>query len=188
VIIADAHGLFRDGLRKLFDSEAGFTIVGEASDGPQVVRLASEVASDVLLMGVSMPGMHCLEALRELRTRAPTVRTILLTAEIEKSLLLTALQLGARGIILKNSATATLFKCIRAVVGGQLSLVNITSGQEMVDVRAAAGQTAVDAWDAPDGRGAPVSPIHASRLLLRDSCPAPPAGRARSFGSTLPPV
>jgi two-component system nitrate/nitrite response regulator NarL len=119
VLIADDHRLFRDGLRKLFDGEAGFQIVGEAADGPQAVRMAADDGADVVLLDVNMPGMAGLEALRELPARAPKVRPVLLTAGVEKSQLMTAIQLGARGVVLKNSAPTVLFKCIRSVVAGQ---------------------------------------------------------------------
>jgi two-component system, NarL family, nitrate/nitrite response regulator NarL len=119
VLIADDHRLFRDGLRRLFDGDAGFAVVGEASDGPQAIRFAEDAKPDVALLDVAMPGMSDFEALRELPVRSPGVRPILLTAGIEKPQMMTALQLGARGVIMKNSAPAVLFKCIRAVIAGQ---------------------------------------------------------------------
>ncbi len=119
ILIADDHPIFRDGLRKLLESEPGFQVVGEASDGDEAVAMATSHRPDVLLLDLAMPRLPGLGALREMGTAAGSVRTILLTAAIEKDEIIAALQLGARGVVLKQAATDLLFKSIRSVMDGQ---------------------------------------------------------------------
>ena len=119
ILVADDHPIFRDGLRKLLEAEADFRVIGEASDGQEAVKLAHELKPDVLLLDLAMPRQPGLDALRELSAAATPVRTILLTVAIEKAQLVEALQLGARGVVLKETSTELLLKSIRSVVAGQ---------------------------------------------------------------------
>lgn len=119
ILIADDHPIFRDGVRKLLEAEPDFRVVGEAADGQEAVRLAQQLRPHVALVDLSMPRMNGLEALRGLAASAPSVRSVLLTVSIEPAQTMEALQHGARGVILKESATQLLFKCIRCVAAGQ---------------------------------------------------------------------
>lgn len=119
ILIADDHRIFREGLRKLLEAEPNFRIAGEAGDGAEAVRKVRELHPDVLLLDLSMPGMHGLDALRELAEQPIAARILLLTAAIEKDELVTALQFGARGVVMKDSASAVLLEAIHAVVAGQ---------------------------------------------------------------------
>lgn len=119
IVIADDHPIFRDGLGRLLEDEGGFEVVGQASDGTEALRLARELQPDVLLLDLSMPRASGLDALRELSTSTGSTRVLLLTVAIEDAQTLEALQLGARGVVLKEAATELLFKAIRSVMAGQ---------------------------------------------------------------------
>jgi two-component system, NarL family, nitrate/nitrite response regulator NarL len=119
ILIADDHPIFRDGLKRLLESEGEFKVVGEACDGAEAVQLARQLLPEVLLLDLAMPRHSGLDALRELVAQARPVRVILLTAAAEKEQIVQALQLGARGVVLKDSATQILLKSIYAVMNGQ---------------------------------------------------------------------
>lgn len=118
IAIADDHEIFRDGLRRLLESEPGFSVVAEASDGLEAVRAARDVKPDVLLLDVSMPRMGGLETLHAPEVRA--IRVILLTAAIDSRELLRAVQAGVRGVVLKDCATRELIDGIHRVMDGRL--------------------------------------------------------------------
>jgi len=119
IVIADDHPIFRDGLRRLLESEQDMKVVGEACDGREAVKLATELKPDILLLDLAMPHHTGLDALRDLSASDGAVRIILLTAAAEKKQIVEALQLGARGVVLKDSATQLLLKAIHAVMTGE---------------------------------------------------------------------
>jgi two-component system nitrate/nitrite response regulator NarL len=135
VVLADHHSIFRASLRQLLsvppktikevysvDVGTGFQVVGEAGSGEETIRIVESVEPDLLLLDPFMPRMSGLEALGELQCRNERMRTILLAAAIDKPQLLTAVQLGVRGLILKDSTTEVLFDAIVSVVAGQYFL------------------------------------------------------------------
>jgi two-component system nitrate/nitrite response regulator NarL len=119
ILIADDHPIFRDGLKRLLESEGEFKVIGEACDGVEAVSMARQLIPEVMLLDLAMPRRQGLETLRELASDARSVRVILLTAAAEKEQIVEALQLGARGVVLKDSATQILLKSIRAVMNGE---------------------------------------------------------------------
>jgi two-component system nitrate/nitrite response regulator NarL len=119
ILIADDHPIFRDGLKRLLESERGFKVVGEACDGVEAVAMVRQLKPEILLLDLAMPRRPGLEALREMSTDTTSVRVILLTAAAEKDQIVEALQLGARGVVLKDSATQILLKSIHAVMNGE---------------------------------------------------------------------
>jgi two-component system, NarL family, nitrate/nitrite response regulator NarL len=127
ILIADDHSIFRDGLRKLIEAEGGFNVVGEATTGDEALELTKDLQPDVLLLDISMPRLTGLEVLRRLSKVSSPLRTILLTASIEKSEIVEALQFGARGVVPKQSASRMLFKSIRTVMSGDFWI-----GRDMV--------------------------------------------------------
>jgi DNA-binding NarL/FixJ family response regulator len=119
ILIADDHPVFRQGLISVFRSESDFTIIGEASDGREALKMLSDLDPDVLLLDLMMPGLTGLETLREISNSPAAVRTIVLTAGIAKEQIAQALQLGAKGIVLKDAPTEILFNSVRTVMDGQ---------------------------------------------------------------------
>jgi len=135
IIVADDHAIFRDGLRRLLATQEDFQVIGEASDGKEAIALAQSLKPDVLLLDLAMPRVPGMEVLRELSKQETPVRTILLTAAIQPFAVTSALQLGARGIVLKASPPEMLLKSIRSVHEGQFWV-----GSEPVSTWARAGQ------------------------------------------------
>jgi two-component system, NarL family, nitrate/nitrite response regulator NarL len=119
LVIADDHAIFRSGLRRLLEDEPGFVVVGEASDGEEAVQSVQTLAPDVLLLDLSMPGVSGLDVVRQLSHRPHHSQIMMLTASIASSDIATALQLGARGVVLKESAADVLIEGIKKVLAGE---------------------------------------------------------------------
>jgi len=119
IVVADDHPIFREGLIKLLEAKPDLQVVGAAADGADTMALVAKLEPDLVLLDLSMPRMTGLVALRELRNQAVRARIILVTASIDRSEIVAGLQLGAQGVVLKESASDVLFKSIRAVMAGQ---------------------------------------------------------------------
>jgi len=127
VLIADDHATFRDSVRKLIQSENGFSVVGEAGDECEAVQKTRELHPDILLLDLATPGGDGLQALRELASSNSLTSTIVLTAA-DKSQLVEALRLGARGVVLKDSAIEVLPEALHSVMAGQYWVPRETLG------------------------------------------------------------
>ncbi len=119
LLIADDHPVVRIGLRNMLLSDHQFQVVAEARDGAEALALVKKLQPEILLLDLAMPNMPGMEALRELTSHETQTRTIVLTAKIDKLQILEALQLGARGVVLKDAAAEHLAACIRTVMQGQ---------------------------------------------------------------------
>lgn len=119
IVIADDHRIFRSGLRSLLADEPEFLVVGEASDGDEAEALVNALAPDILLLDLSMPKRDGVQVLEALSGVPRPSRTILLTAGVDTDEIITALQRGARGVVLKASAIEQLLDGIRCVLAGQ---------------------------------------------------------------------
>jgi len=122
VLIVDDHLIVREGLRLILETEVGFDLVGEASDGSEAIELAATLHPDVILMDLRMPGMDGLTAIEHLREHQPEIAIVILTTFNEDELMRKGLGLGARGYLLKDTDRGTLFNTIRAAARGETLL------------------------------------------------------------------
>ncbi len=118
LIVADDHPVVRFGVKNMLMQDPGFDVVGEASDGEQAITETLEHEPDILLMDLEMPRLPGIEALRAIMKKSPRVKIILLTGTISTQQVIEALQLGARGIVLKDSVAGDLSDAIRAIYSG----------------------------------------------------------------------
>ena len=119
VLLADDHGLVRDGLRWLL-GEGGFEVAGAACIGTEAARLAEQLQPDVLLLDLSMPESSGFDALRMLAKSRSRTRVLVLTASLAQTDIQQALKLGAHGVLAKDANPDVLYQAVRAVHEGQL--------------------------------------------------------------------
>ncbi len=115
VLLADDHPLFRDGIRGLLASEADISVVGEATTIDDVIRLAEELAPDVILMDIRMPGGNGIGATRTIVDKHPNIRVLMVTMLEDDDSLFAAMRAGARGYLLKDASRDEVLRAIRAV-------------------------------------------------------------------------
>lgn len=118
VLLVDDHQLVRSGLAGLLDAADGLTVVGQASDGAEAVERAREVAPDVVLMDLSMPGVDGVEGTRRLRDEVPEARVVVLTSFSDTTRVQEALAAGAVGYLLKDSEPRDLVAAVRSAAQG----------------------------------------------------------------------
>ncbi len=118
IIVADDHPVVRFGVKNMLNNDPDFEVVGEAEDGDQAVTETLELEPDVLLLDLAMPRLPGLEAMRAIMSRSPRVKILLLTSTISTQQIIEALQIGARGIVLKDSVAGDLGEALRAVLSG----------------------------------------------------------------------
>ena len=122
VLLADDHPIVRNGLRELLNSEADFRVVAEVDDGAQAVERALADDVDLVVLDVSMPRMTGLQAARELSSRKPGLRVLMLSMHENEQFLFEALRAGASGYVLKTAADRDLVEACRATVRGETFL------------------------------------------------------------------
>ena len=122
--MADDHAIFRDGLRKLLEGNDDVQIVGEASNGNECVKMLAKLKPDILLLDLRMPEKDGLGVLEEINFDSTPTRVIVLTAAEDDRDVVRAMRLGARGVVLKQSASDLLLKSIRKVHDGEIWLDN----------------------------------------------------------------
>ncbi|MFY9529258.1 MAG: response regulator transcription factor [Candidatus Acidiferrales bacterium] len=124
ILVADDHAIFRDGLRKLLEGSDDVQIVGEASNGNECVKMLAKLKPDILLLDLRMPEKDGLGVLEEINFDSTPTRVIVLTAAEDDRDVVRAMRLGARGVVLKQSASDLLLKSIRKVHDGEIWLDN----------------------------------------------------------------
>ena len=157
VLIADDHGVVRQGLRMFLGADPELEIIGEARDGAEAVRLALELRPDVVLMDLLMPIMDGIRAIAAIRRQAPDIEVVALTSVLEDGSVVDAVRAGAIGYLLKDTEARELSRAIKAAAAGQVQLS--PTGSRPTDERGAhagADHGAVDRTR--DGRVATVGP------------------------------
>jgi DNA-binding NarL/FixJ family response regulator len=121
VVLADDHHFFREGLRGVLVAD-GIAVAGEAVNGDEAVALAGELAPDVVVMDLEMPGSGGIDAIAEIAASSPAIAVVVLTVSAAGEDVLRALSAGARSYLLKDTRTDELAGCIRQTAGGQTVL------------------------------------------------------------------
>lgn len=122
VVLADGHPVVREGIRGLLKWATDIVVVAEASDGAEALRLAEELAPDVLLLDVELPGVTGVEVVRRLRAAGSPVRVLALSAYDDEQYVFKLLEAGATGYVLKEEALDTIVEAIRVASRGELWL------------------------------------------------------------------
>ena len=146
IVVADDHPVVRFGVRNMLMNEPGFEVVGEAEDGDDAITQTLELEPDILLLDLLMPRLPGLEAMRAIMTKSPRVKIVLLTGTITPQQIIEALQIGARGIVLKDSVAGDLSQALRAVLGGDYWI----GGERVANLVKALQQLMAQAAAAPD--------------------------------------
>jgi len=146
LVVADDHPVVRFGVKNMLMNDTGFDVVGEAEDGDDAITQTLELEPDILLLDLQMPRLPGLEAMRAIMGRSPRVKIILLTSTITTQQIIEALQIGARGIVLKDSVAGDLSTAIRAVSSGDYWI----GGQRVVNLVKALHELMQQAAEMPE--------------------------------------
>ena len=136
ILIADDHGVVRQGLRMFLGLDPELEVVGEASNGAEAVRLAHDLRPDVVLMDLLMPVMDGITATTTIRRELPDTEVIALTSVLEDASVVGAVRAGAIGYLLKDTQSDELRRAIRAAASGQVQLAPQAAARLMREVRA----------------------------------------------------
>jgi DNA-binding NarL/FixJ family response regulator len=118
IALADDHRMLREALRSLLLNEPGIEIVGEASDGRSALKLATELAFDVFVVDIGMPGLNGIEVAQQLRRQRPSVKILALSAHTDKQFVIEMLKAGASGYVSKAAAATDLVGAIKTLASG----------------------------------------------------------------------
>ncbi|MGA8154021.1 MAG: response regulator transcription factor [Terriglobales bacterium] len=115
ILIADDHPVVRQGLKSLLGEQAGWEVIAEAGDGKEAVDLADRLKPDVVVLDVTMPRLHGLEACRQIRQKQPGCEVLMVTQHDSPQMIREALQCGAKGYVVKSNAPRDLLAAVEAV-------------------------------------------------------------------------
>ena len=122
VMLVDDHSLVRRGFRRMLEDEPDISVIGEASDGEEAVKMARALKPQVIVMNCALPGMNGLQATRKILQSLPETLVLVLTMHTEETWVRQAMEAGARGYVLKNALDLELSSAIRRVVNGETVL------------------------------------------------------------------
>jgi len=135
VLLADDHQLFREGLANTLNAQPDFEVIGEASDGLEIVVKARELKPDLILMDIGMPGCDGLEATQRIKTELPEVTIVVLTVRDEDEKLFEAVKSGAQGYLLKSIQSKDLLELLRGAVRGEAAITPALGGRMLEEFR-----------------------------------------------------
>ena len=134
-LLVDDHTLFRQGVRRLLESESDFEVVGESPDGGDAADKARDLRPDVVLMDIGMPGLSSFEATRHIKKNRPETKVLFLTMYEDEDYLLQCLEVGAAGYVLKDTPAQQLVSAVRDVYKGGKYLSSQVLGKLVEDFR-----------------------------------------------------
>jgi DNA-binding NarL/FixJ family response regulator len=141
ILIADDHAIFREGLAMVLTSHPGLRVTAEAATGREAVAKAVELKPDLIIMDISMPELSGLEATKEIVTRLPGARIIILSVHSRKTFIMEALKAGARGYVIKDAVAQKLLEAVETVLKGECFLDSPAASHIVAEfVRLAAGR------------------------------------------------
>jgi len=135
-LLVDDHTLFRQGVRRLLESESDCEVVGESPDAGDAVEKARELRPDIVLMDIGMPGLSSFEAARHIRKNRPETKVLFLTMYEDEDYLVQCLEVGASGYVLKDTPAQQLVTAVRDVYKGGKYLSSQVLGKLVEDFRA----------------------------------------------------
>jgi DNA-binding NarL/FixJ family response regulator len=135
VLLADDHSLFREGLANILNAQADFEVVGEAGDGLEVLVKARELAPDLIVMDVGMPGCDGVEATQKIKEELPDATIVMLTVRDEDEKLFEAIKCGAQGYLLKSIRSRDLVALLRGAVRGEAAITPALGGRMLEEFR-----------------------------------------------------
>ena len=148
IVLGDDHTIVRQGVRKILEDRREWEVVGEAGDGRDAVRQVVDLGADVAVLDIGMPLLNGIEATRQIVRRAPAVRVLILSMHSDEAYITQALQAGAKGYLLKDSADVDLIRAVADVAAGR-SFFSPAVARVMLDdyVRRLADKGIVDRFD-----------------------------------------
>ncbi len=134
IIVADDHKIFRQGMKRLINEVPGLEVVGEASDGFELLSLMEKVSADMVLLDISMPGRRGIEAAREIISHYPQTQILFLTMHKTKEYLHHAISAGARGYLLKEDSDLELIAAIDTIRKGDVYVTRLLASEVSEDL------------------------------------------------------
>ena len=135
VLVADDHAIVREGLKRILDGQEGIEIVGEATNGHEVLERVRAGGFDILMLDLSMPGKSGIELIKQVKDESPRLRVLVLTMHEEDQYAVRAIRAGASGYLTKESATSQLVSAIRRLAEGRLYISPNVAEQLALDVQ-----------------------------------------------------